>query len=83
MERWFQTWDRPEYLEWAKAIQEGYLLHIIRKENQNYLVVQAKLIMADSGLPGFEVITQIIHPLKKDAFRQIELWKQQEVLMSS
>jgi hypothetical protein len=71
---WFQTWDRPEYLEWATEIPEGYLLHIIRKEQGNYLVVQAKLIMGEKGLPGFEVIQQCRMPSKEEAKSQLQSW---------
>lgn len=72
---WFQTWDRPEYQEWAAKIPEGYLLHIIRKENCDWLVVQAKLIMGEKGLPGFEVIEQLSVPNEQMALNCIESWK--------
>lgn len=72
---WFKVWDRPEYQEWAKPISEGYELHIIRKEPDNYLVVKAKLIMGEKGLPGFEVVEQTNVSTKDDALKQIELWK--------
>lgn len=68
---WFQTWDRPEYREWAAEIPEGYLLHIIRKEKSDWLVVQAKLIMGVSGLPGFEVVEQRTVPDEETAFDSI------------
>ena len=73
---WFQTWDRPEYLEWAAEIPEGYLLHIIRKEEGNFLVVQAKLIMGEKGLPGFEVIQQCNFPNQELAMKQIASWEE-------
>lgn len=72
---WFQTWDRPEYLEWALEIAEGYLLHIIRKEKENFLIVQAKLIMGEKGLPGFEVIEQCNVSTENEALHCIEQWK--------
>ena len=72
---WFQTWDRPEYQEWAAEIPEGYLLHIIRKEKSDWLVVQAKLIMGDRGLPGFEVIEQLSVSDEQMALDRINFWK--------
>jgi len=30
MKKWFVTWDRPEYKEWAKKTRDGYFLVIIR-----------------------------------------------------
>ena len=79
---WFQTWDRPEYLEWAAEIPEGYLLHIIRKEKDNYLVVQAKLIMVEKGLPGFEVVQQNNVPSMREAMMQIQTWEENCLLFS-
>jgi len=72
---WFQTWDRPEYQEWAAKIPEGYLLHIIRREKSSWLVVQAKLIMGDKGLPGFEVIEQLSVSNEQMAHNCINSWK--------
>lgn len=72
---WFLTWDRPEYQEWAKEIPEGYLLHIIRKEPDNFLVVQAKLLMGEKGLPGFEVIEQRNAATEEVANRIIQDWQ--------
>jgi len=65
-EDWFQTWDRPEYVEWAAEIPEGYELHIISAQESDYLVVKANLLMGSNGLPGFEVIEQVYakHQLK-------------------
>ena len=76
---WFQTWDRVEYQEWAIEIPEGYLLHIIRNEKDEYLVVQAKLIMGSKGLPGFEVIEQRIVSDKQAASDVLQLWKSQQL----
>lgn len=74
---WFTTWDRPEYQEWALEIPEGYLLHIIRKEGDHkYLLVQAKLIMGEKGLPGFEVIEQHENLSQEQALVQLQTWKQ-------
>lgn len=75
METWFQTWDRPEYLEWAKKIPEGYLLHILRKEESNYLVVQAKLLMGEKGLPGIEIVEEVNAKNKDEAFAIIQEWR--------
>jgi hypothetical protein len=72
---WFQTWDRPEYQEWAIEIPEGYLLHIIRREKTDWLIVQAKLIMGDKGLPGFEVVKQHSAPSEQMAFNCLNSWK--------
>lgn len=79
---WFQTWDRQEYQEWALEIPEGYLLHIIREEAKNYLVVQAKLIMGTSGLPGFEVIEQCTFSTKQQALDCLEDWKSKKPVSS-
>lgn len=76
---WFQTWDRLEYQEWAAEIPEGYLLHIIRKQEEDYLVVQAKLIMGVRGLPGFEIIEQRTVPNKRAANACVEAWKSQHI----
>lgn len=53
MKKWFTTWNRPEYKEWASKIQNGYLLVIIRKERDHYLTVKAELIMRDKRPPRF------------------------------
>jgi hypothetical protein len=71
---WFQTWDRPEYQEWAAVIPEGYLLHIVRKEKTDWLVVQAKLMMGEGGLPGFEVLEQKKCSNEETAYGQIKTW---------
>lgn len=78
---WFQTWNRPEYLEWAKVISEGYLLHIIRKESKDFLVVEVKLIMGEAGLPGFEVIKQVKCISQEEAMQQIQQWDTQETFV--
>ena len=76
---WFQTWDRPEYLEWAMEIPEGYLLHIICKEQDAYLVVQAKLLMGAKGLPGFKVVEQFPVSDKQKALEHIEQWESEQL----
>lgn len=75
--KWFQTWSRPEYQEWAVKTREGYLLHIIRKEKDGYLCVKAKLIMGEKGLPGFEVIEEYRFSSKNKSVRQIQIWKEE------
>lgn len=75
MYKWFQTWNRPEYKEWATEIPEGYLLVIIRKENKDYLCVKAKLLMGESGLPGFEVIEEHRFEKIQKGLEQLENWK--------
>jgi len=75
---WFQTWNRPEYQEWAAEIPEGYLLHIIRKEKEEWLVVQAKLIMGEKGLPVFEVIEQRVVSSEELAFNCMNSWKMEQ-----
>lgn len=75
MNNWFITWNRPEYKEWATEIPGGYLLVIIRKENKDYLCVKAKLLMGESGLPGFEVAEEHRLTTLKKASEQISAWK--------
>lgn len=74
-DEWFKPWDRPEYEEWAKAIPEGYLLHILRKEQDKYLVVQAQLVMGNEGLPAFKIIEQGYELDRPSALEKIQLWK--------
>lgn len=73
--KWFRTWNRSEYKEWAKKIPQGYLLVIIRKEKGKYLCVKAKLLMGEKGLPGFEVVKELHFSDKKEAENQIKSWK--------
>lgn len=75
--KWFQTWNRPEYQEWAIKSSRGYLLHISRREKDGYLCVKAKLIMAEKGLPGFEVIEEHRFSTKNKAVKQIQAWKEE------
>lgn len=74
----FQTWDRPEYREWAVPIKGGYELHIIRKEPDEFLVVKAKLIMGEKGLPGFEVIEEHRFASADQVAKQIQKWTESE-----
>jgi ABC-type sulfate transport system substrate-binding protein len=75
-EEWFQTWERPDYQEWAQQNPEGYLLCIMRKEKHGYLVAKAKLIMGESGLPGFNVIGQYRASTEEQAKEHIQLLKE-------
>ena len=75
MDKWFKTWNRLEYKEWATPIKRGYLLVIIRKEKDNYLCVKAKLLMREKGLPGFEVIEEQYVLTNQKANKQIRKWK--------
>ncbi len=56
MAKWFKVWNRPEYKEWALPTSYGYLLVIIRKQPQDYLLAKAKLIVKPKGLPLFETL---------------------------
>ncbi len=76
MKKWFVTWDRAEYKEWAIPIKEGYLLVIIRKEKDKHLCVKAKLIMGEKGLPGFEVLEEHYFSISQKAIKQIKQWKE-------
>lgn len=76
MEReYFKTWDVPGYQEWASPTDGGYELHIIRQEPDNYLVVKAKLVMGEKGLPGFEVIEEHRLPNEQAASGKVQEWK--------
>ena len=76
MKKWFRTWDRPEYKEWASKISGGYLLVIVRKEKDKYLCVKAKLLMGEKGLPGLEVLEENYFQTKQKAEEQIKNWKE-------
>lgn len=75
MKKWFVTWKRPEYREWAIKTEGGYLLVIIRKEKEKYLTVKAELIMRDKGLPDFKVLEEQYFFTKKDSMEKIQQWK--------
>jgi len=75
MRKWFVTWNRPEYKEWASEIQSGYLLVIIRKEKNRYLTVKAEVIMKDKGLPDFKILEEHYFSIKRDSARKIREWK--------
>ena len=75
MKKWFVTWDRKEYKEWATPTRGGYLLVILRKEKGGYLCVKANLRMGEKGLPGFSVLKEIYFPPKNEALKQISTWQ--------
>jgi len=77
MAAWFQTWERGEYKEWATPITEGYLLVIMRREQDVYLCVKAKLRMGEKGLPEFTVLEQLHQRNQKDAITQMTKWKKE------
>ena len=74
MKKWFVTWDRPEYKEWAVKSSNGYLLVILRKEKTKYLCVKAELQMEEKGLPGFNVLEEIRYSSYNKANKQIRKW---------
>lgn len=76
MKKWFVTWNRPEYKEWAVKIPQGYLLVILRKENDRFLCVKAKLIMGKTGLPAFEITEEQHFTSRIKALMQIQEWRQ-------
>ncbi len=75
MKKWFATWDRPEYKEWACESKEGYSLVVIRKEPNNFLCVKAKLVMGEKGLPDFKVTEEQNLSTEKKANELIQSWK--------
>ena len=74
MKKWFVTWDRPEYKEWAKPIAKGYLLIVLRREKTRFLCVKAELIMGEKGLPVFKVIEEKYYTSKPQASEQARDW---------
>lgn len=74
MKKWFTTWDRPEYKEWATPISKGYLLVVLRKEKTRFLCVKAELIMGEKGLPAFNVLEQKYYSAKPKALKQVKDW---------
>jgi len=75
MPKWFKTWGRPEYQEWATPSKEGYTLLVINKEKDRYLCVKALLIMKSVGLPEFKTVKEIYFAKKSQALKQILAWK--------
>ncbi|MCL6096632.1 MAG: hypothetical protein M1444_03060 [Patescibacteria group bacterium] len=76
MKKWFVTWDRPEYKEWATPISKGYLLVVLRREKTKFLCVKAELIMGEKGLPAFNVLEEKYYPTKPKASKQIREWRE-------
>jgi hypothetical protein len=74
VKKWFVTWDRPEYKEWAKPITTGYLLIVLRTEKERFLCVKAELIMGEKGLPAFKVMEEKYFPSEPKASKQIKEW---------
>lgn len=72
---YFKTWDVPGYQEWASPTDGGYELHIVRKELDNFLVVKAKLVMGEKGLPGFEILEEHHLPDEQAALDKVQEWK--------
>lgn len=75
MSEWFQTWNRPEYIEWAKPMDGGYLLIIARKQISDWLVARANLIFKDSGFPEFQVLEQGTVATQEEAQMRLNSWK--------
>jgi len=75
MRKWFVTWDRPEYKEWASKNSTGYELLIIRREPKQYFCVKANLTLGETGLPGFKVLKEKRFKTKQDAMKQISSWQ--------
>lgn len=73
--QWFQTWDRKEYQEWAHEIPEGYLIFILRKQEEDYFVARAKILLQGKGLPGFEVIEVQTVPDLQTAVDCLKNWE--------
>ena len=74
MKKWFVTWDRSEYKEWARETSKGYTLLIIRNEKNRSLCVKADLIMGEKGLPSVEIIQKKYFPSEQKASKQIKEW---------
>lgn len=75
MKKWFVTWEREEYKEWATPISKGYLLLVFRSEKDRSLCVKAELIMGEKGLPAFNVLEEKYYSSKQKASKQIREWK--------
>ena len=75
MSRWFVTWNRAEYKEWAIPKPYGYLLLILRRQAKNFLVAKAKLVVGKSGFPGFKPLKTELLATKTSAMALINQWK--------
>ena len=74
MKKWFVTWDRPEYKEWAIPVPGGYRLIVLRTEKERLLCVKAELAMGEKGLPAFKVVEEKYYSSKPKASKQIKAW---------
>lgn len=79
MSKWFQTWDRTEYIEWALPQKYGYFLIIARKQTSGWLLAKAKLIFKKSGLPDIELLETEPVPSEKKAIDKLNEWKKNVV----
>ena len=75
MNKWFQTWSRPEYIEWALPQKYGYLLIIARKQTSDWLLARAKLLFKKNGLPDVELLETKTISSKKEAIENLDEWK--------
>ena len=75
MNKWFQTWDRSEYIEWALPQKYGYLLIIVKKQTSDWLLAKAKLIFKKDGLPDVELLITEEVASEKIAKIKLEKWK--------
>ena len=72
MKKWFKTWNRSEYIEWALPQEYGYLLIIARKQTSDWLLAKAKLIFKTNGLPDVELLETEIASTEKVALGETE-----------
>ena len=75
MNKWFQTWHRQEYLEWALPQKYGYLLIIARKQKSDWLLAKAKLLFKKNGLPDVKLLETNTVLSKKEAMDNLDDWK--------
>mgnify|MGYP001573433148 CR=1 FL=1 len=73
-DKWFVTWNRAEYKEWAKPITRGYRLVILRIEKTRFFCVKAELAMGEKGLPAFKVLKEKYYSSKPQASKQVKDW---------
>jgi hypothetical protein len=75
MNTWFQTWNRPEYVEWALPRTYGYLLVMARKQTSDWFLAKAKLIFKKSGLPDVKLLQTEIVSTDKETREKVNEWK--------
>lgn len=73
--KWFRTWNRSEYIEWALQQKYGYLLIIARKQTSDWLLAKARLIFKKSGLPDVELLETKIVSTEKEALGRLKDWR--------